>query len=79
MSGNRFKMSFGEHQRMPSAAILAAMASNAAAAAAASAGAPAPAPAGPPPAAKPTGLNAPMIDRVHKVRPGCSACGKKVV
>lgn len=24
-------------------------------------------------------LNAPMIDRVHKAKPGCSACGKKVV
>ena len=24
------------------------------------------------------GLNAPMIDRVHKTKPGCSACGKKV-
>jgi hypothetical protein len=23
------------------------------------------------------GLNMPMIDRVHKARPGCSACGKK--
>lgn len=23
-------------------------------------------------------LNAPMIDRVHNARPGCSACGKKV-
>ena len=23
-------------------------------------------------------LNAPMIDRVHKARPGCSACGKKI-
>jgi len=23
-------------------------------------------------------LNTPMIDRVHKVKPGCSACGKKV-
>jgi hypothetical protein len=23
-------------------------------------------------------LNAPMIDRVYKARPGCSACGKKV-
>jgi hypothetical protein len=23
-------------------------------------------------------LNASMIDRVHKTRPGCSACGKKV-
>jgi hypothetical protein len=23
-------------------------------------------------------LNAPMIDRVHKAKPGCSACGKKV-
>ena len=31
------------------------------------------------PAAKmPTGLNSPMIDRVYKARPGCSACGKKV-
>jgi hypothetical protein len=28
--------------------------------------------------ARPTALNAPMIDRVHKARPGCSACGKKV-
>jgi hypothetical protein len=24
-------------------------------------------------------LNAPMIDRIHKAKPGCSACGKKVV
>ena len=24
------------------------------------------------------GLNSPMIDRVHKTKPGCSACGKKV-
>ena len=24
-------------------------------------------------------LNAPMIDRVHKAKPGCSACGKKVM
>ena len=23
-------------------------------------------------------LNSPMIDRVHKAKPGCSACGKKV-
>ena len=23
-------------------------------------------------------LNAPMIDRVHKAKSGCSACGKKV-
>ena len=23
-------------------------------------------------------LNAPMIDRIHKAKPGCSACGKKV-
>ena len=23
-------------------------------------------------------LNAPMINRVHNVKPGCSACGKKV-
>jgi hypothetical protein len=27
---------------------------------------------------RPVALNAPMIDRVHKTRPGCSACGKKV-
>ena len=26
----------------------------------------------------PAALNASMIDRVHKTRPGCSACGKKV-
>ncbi len=25
-----------------------------------------------------TALNAPMIDRVYKAKPGCSACGKKV-
>ncbi len=24
-------------------------------------------------------LNAPMIDRVHKAKPGCGSCGKKVV
>ena len=24
-------------------------------------------------------LNSPMIDRIHKAKPGCSACGKKVV
>lgn len=23
-------------------------------------------------------LNASMIDRVHKAKPGCSACGKKI-
>ena len=23
-------------------------------------------------------LNAPMINRVHKAKPGCSSCGKKV-
>jgi hypothetical protein len=23
-------------------------------------------------------LNAPMINRVHRAKPGCSACGKKV-
>jgi hypothetical protein len=23
-------------------------------------------------------LNDPMVERVHKARPGCSACGKKV-
>ena len=28
--------------------------------------------------AKNVGLNAPMIDRVYKAKPGCSACGKKV-
>ena len=27
---------------------------------------------------RPAPLNAPMIDRVHKARAGCSACGKKV-
>lgn len=27
---------------------------------------------------KPVSLSAPMISRVHKVRSGCSACGKKV-
>ena len=27
---------------------------------------------------KAVGLNSPMIDRVYKARPGCSACGKKV-
>lgn len=34
----------------------------------------------PPVAAPPKNmaLNAPMIDRVHKAKPGCSACGKKV-
>jgi hypothetical protein len=26
----------------------------------------------------PVPLNAKMIDRVHKAKPGCSACGKKV-
>lgn len=31
------------------------------------------------PILKPALLNAPMIDRVHKVKPGCSACGKKVM
>jgi len=24
-------------------------------------------------------LNSPMIERVHKSKPGCSACGKKVM
>ena len=28
---------------------------------------------------RPVSLNAPMIDRVHKAKPGCSACGKKVM
>jgi hypothetical protein len=27
---------------------------------------------------KPVALSAPMIERVHKAKPGCSACGKKV-
>lgn len=27
---------------------------------------------------KSVSLNSPMIDRVYKARPGCSACGKKV-
>ena len=30
-------------------------------------------------ASAPLPLNAKMIDRVHKAKPGCSACGKKVV
>jgi hypothetical protein len=44
--------------------------------------APAPAQAPAPPMSamrKPISLRAPMIDRVHKTRPGCSACGKRVV
>ena len=28
--------------------------------------------------ARPVSLTAPMIDRGHKAKPGCSACGKKV-
>jgi hypothetical protein len=28
--------------------------------------------------ARPVALNAPMIDRVHKAKPGCGSCGKKV-
>lgn len=32
----------------------------------------------PAPAPRNVGLNAPMIDRVYKAKPGCSACGKKV-
>jgi len=27
---------------------------------------------------RPTALNSAMIDRVHKAKSGCSACGKKV-
>ena len=27
---------------------------------------------------RPVTLNAPMIDRVYKAKPGCSSCGKKV-
>lgn len=30
------------------------------------------------PVPKNISLNAPMIDRVYKAKPGCSACGKKV-
>jgi len=29
-------------------------------------------------APKAQALNAPMIERVYRARPGCSACGKKV-
>ncbi len=32
----------------------------------------------PAPTPRNIGLNAPMIDRVYKAKPGCSACGKKV-
>lgn len=29
---------------------------------------------------KPTSIfNSPMIERIHKSKPGCSACGKKVM
>jgi len=31
-----------------------------------------------PPVNKSMPLNSSMIDRVHKAKPGCSACGKKV-
>jgi hypothetical protein len=31
-----------------------------------------------PQAPRPVALNAPMIDRVHKAKPGCGSCGKKV-
>ena len=27
---------------------------------------------------KPVALNAPMVNRVHAAKPGCSACGKRV-
>jgi hypothetical protein len=26
----------------------------------------------------PVFLNSPMVERIHKAKPGCSACGKKV-
>ena len=29
-------------------------------------------------APKSVALNASMVDRVHKAKPGCSACGKKI-
>jgi hypothetical protein len=32
----------------------------------------------PQPVTRPVSLNAPMIDRVHKAKSGCGACGKKV-
>jgi hypothetical protein len=32
----------------------------------------------PKPIVRPVALNAPMIERVHKAKPGCSACGKKI-
>ncbi len=35
-------------------------------------------PAAPAQAPRNLALNAPMIERVYKARPGCSACGKKV-
>lgn len=30
------------------------------------------------PVSRPVSLNSPMIERVYKAKPGCSACGKKV-
>jgi hypothetical protein len=30
------------------------------------------------PVSRPMTLSAPMVSRVHAVKPGCSACGKKV-
>jgi hypothetical protein len=33
----------------------------------------------PNPVQKNFSLNAPMINRVHNAKPGCSACGKKVM
>jgi hypothetical protein len=30
------------------------------------------------PVIRPSALNTPMIERVYKAKPGCSACGKKV-
>lgn len=32
----------------------------------------------PAPVSAPVSLNSPMVDRIHKAKPGCSACGKKV-
>ena len=31
------------------------------------------------PVSPPVLLNAPMVDRIHKAKSGCSACGKKVM
>lgn len=65
MSQNRFKISFDNANRLRGQSSYYSAGRAAAVPSAA--------------AAAPVALNAPMIDRVHKTRPGCSACGKKVV